>query len=246
VTHDDDGDAAAAQGHAGRIFQAPAIVPVSAAILIAIHGLLQMAGEDWQILSLYALSFIPARIGGGETFPAPPGAAVWSFVTYALLHGSWLHVIFNSIWLLIFGSAVASRLGSLGYLAVAAAGSIAGAALTLALHWGEPTVMIGASGSVSGLLAAAVPIMYAPGMRWGNAFGEKARSITPLSPSEFARNRGAMIFTLVWIVITLYSGATGWTGAGYADGFRIAWEAHLGGFAGGLAAFYFLEARCRT
>lgn len=245
MTHDDDRGAAVREP-AGRIFQAPVIVPASAAALIAIHGLLQFAGEEWQIYALYALSFIPARIGGSEMFPAPFGAAAWSFVTYALLHGSWLHVIFNAIWLLIFGSAVASRAGSLGYLVVAAAGSVAGAALTLAFHWGEPTVMIGASGSVSGLLAAAVPIMYAPGMQWGSAFGRRARSIRPLSPSEFARNRGAMIFTAVWITITLYSGATGWTGAGYADSFRIAWEAHLGGFAGGLAAFYFLEAWRRT
>jgi membrane associated rhomboid family serine protease len=47
----------------------------------------------------------------------------------------------------------------------------------------------------------------------------------------------------VWIAITLNSGATGWTGAGYLEEARIAWEAHLGGFIAGLFGFYILDRR---
>ena len=41
------------------------------------------------------------------------GAAL---VTYMLLHGSWMHLAFNCIWLLIFGTPVARYLGSMKFL----------------------------------------------------------------------------------------------------------------------------------
>ena len=52
-----------------------------------------------------------------------------------------------------------------------------------------------------------------------------------------SRKGRAVVFAVVWIAITLYSGATGWTGTGYLEEARIAWEAHLGGFYMGLLSF---------
>lgn len=228
------------------VFQAPAVVPVLIGLLVAIHVILQLAGTDWQIWALYAFAFIPARFGGGEAMPFIPGSQYWSLLSHAFLHADWTHLMFNSLWLLIFGTVAARYMGSLRFLVLAAASAVAGALATLALHWGESAIMIGASGAVSGLMAASVPIMYGRGMRWGTVLAGSPEAARPLSPLELLRNRNAVIFTVVWLVITLFSGATGWTGNSFLAEGGIAWEAHLGGFLAGLVAFYLLAPQVRA
>jgi membrane associated rhomboid family serine protease len=61
------------------------------------------------------------------------------------------------------------------------------------------------------------------------------RTGKPLAIGETLRDRRALIFMLVFLVITLASGVQGLPD--FADGARIAWEAHLGGFAAGLLAY---------
>jgi membrane associated rhomboid family serine protease len=225
------------------LFRAPKVVLIVIAILVAVHVAIQLGGESWQVWSLYAFSFIPARISGATPFPAIWGSQAWSFVTYGFLHADMMHLFFNSLWLLVFGSVVARRLGSFRFLVLACAATIMGAAATLLTHWGQAAIMIGASGAVSGLMAAAIPLMYGTGLRLGDTYRMDIATVRPLRPLEILTNRRALIFTLIWIAVTLFSGASGWTGASFMQDARIAWEAHLGGFVAGLLAFYWLDRR---
>jgi membrane associated rhomboid family serine protease len=224
-------------------FRAPKIVVILIALLAVIHLAIQLAGPSWQVWSLYAFSFIPARISGGAPFPAIWGSQVWSFLTYAFLHADLMHLFFNSLWLLVFGSVVARRLGALKFLMLAGAAAVVGAVATLISHWGEAAIVIGASGAVSGVMASAIPLMYGSGLRLGDTYRIDITMVTPLRPLEILGNRRAFIFTLIWIAVTLFSGASGWTGADFITKGRIAWEAHLGGFFAGLLAFYWLDRR---
>jgi membrane associated rhomboid family serine protease len=224
-------------------FRAPLVVLVLIAVLVFVHLAIQVAGESWQVWSLYAFSFIPARITGDVVFPAIWGSQVWSFLTYAFLHANLMHLFFNSLWLLVFGSVVARRLGPPKFLLLASAAAIMGAVATLLTHWGQVAIVIGASGAVSGVMAAAIPLMYGTGLRLGDTYRTDLSTVTPLRPLEILTNRRAFIFTLIWIAVTLFSGASGWTGADFVEVGRIAWEAHLGGFIAGLLAFYWLDPR---
>ena len=223
------------------IFRSPKVVLILIGGLVLVHLAIQLAGESWQVWSLYAFSFIPARITGAAPFPAIWGSQVWTFLTYAFLHANLMHLFFNSLWLLVFGSVVARRLGDLNFLMLASIAAIAGAVATLLTHWGEAAIVIGASGAVSGVMAAAIPLMYGAGLRLGDTYRMDISTVAPLRPTEILTNRRALIFTVIWIAVTLFSGASGWTGADFMTEGRIAWEAHLGGFFAGLAAFYWLD-----
>ena len=224
-------------------FRAPKVVLILIAVLAIVHGAIQIAGPDWRVWSLYAFAFIPARITGEAAFPAIWGSQAWSFLTYAFLHANLMHLFFNSLWLLVFGSVVARRLGPANFLLLAGAAAIVGAGTTLLTHWGQVAIVIGASGGVSGVMAAAIPLMYGSGLRLGDTYRTDIATVTPLRPIEILTNRRAFIFALIWIAVTLFSGASGWTGASFVEEGSIAWEAHLGGFITGLAAFYWLDRR---
>jgi membrane associated rhomboid family serine protease len=208
------------------IVNSPAVVIGLIMFLAIIHALRVIAGEDWEIWSVYAFALIPARMGGPEPVPMMEGSQWWSFLTYAFLHADWMHLGLNSLWLLIFGTPVARWFGSARFLAISALCAIGGAVVMVLTNWGSPIPVIGASGAVSGLMAAAIPIMYGHGR--------------PLTPGEFIRDRRALIFVVIWLLITLLSGTQGYIDE---DGLRIAWQAHLGGFFTGLIVYALMMRR---
>jgi membrane associated rhomboid family serine protease len=210
----------------GPIVNAPPIVLSIIAILIGIHGLIKMSGPDWEIWSLYAFALIPARFGGLESTPMIAGSQYWSLITYGFLHDGWLHVLLNSVWLLIFGTRVAQAFGALRFLAIALISTVGGALVMIAVYWSMFIVVVGASAGVSGLIAAAIPVMF-------------GRAGAPLSFGELLRHRRAIIFMLVFLGVTLFTGVQGMPG--FADDGRIAWEAHLGGFASGLLGYFIVR-----
>jgi membrane associated rhomboid family serine protease len=222
----------------------PTVALAVVAVLAAIHAGLWYLGEDWKVWSLYALSFIPARLGGGEAVAAPWGAEVWGFASYALLHQDVYHLGFNGLWLLIFSTPLARRLGAVRYLVLLVLAAVAGAVAMLPLNYGKFLIVIGASASVSGALAAVIPVMFAPGFRAASAAGADMARLRVLAPRELVRNSRALVFAAVFLAMTLLTGASmAMTGTAFFEERNIAWEAHLGGFIAGLLLFYLLDRR---
>jgi membrane associated rhomboid family serine protease len=220
----------------------PAVVLAVIAVLGAVHLGLWFLGPDWQIWSHYALAFIPARLGGGEPVAYPEGAQYWTFLTYALLHGDAVHLGSNSIWLLIFSTPLARRWGALRYLILLAVSAVTGAVAVLFTHWGMFIVVVGASASVSAVLAAAIPIMTGPDyLLRGNEKLDHTK-LRVLSFAELLTNSRALAFAAIFLGMTLLTGASQiTTGTAFLEERSVAWEAHLAGFLVGLLLFYLLD-----
>ena len=241
VFQDPDQPSAAELRRQNRAINVPPGVLWLILALVAVHGIRQVIGPSLDNWVLFTFAFIPARFApppelANVILPGPDGARWWSFLTHALLHGDWMHLIINSIWMLAFGSVLARRLGTARFLAVSAVAAAAGAAVNLALHWGgELTLLVGASGAVSGQLAGAVRLMFAEGGSLATLRRQRFERVRALSLLDTFRTPAALMFLGVWFVITIFAGAVSFGPPG--EEARIAWEAHVGGFLAGLVCF---------
>jgi membrane associated rhomboid family serine protease len=81
----------------------------------------------------------------------PDHLFIWQFITYAFLHGGWMHIIGNMYFLYLFGNNVNDRLGNVGYLCFYLAGAVF-SAIGHILFNAAPVV--GASGAVAAVTGA--------------------------------------------------------------------------------------------
>jgi membrane associated rhomboid family serine protease len=222
----------------------PAVVWL-AAIFIGVHLVRQIAGRDVDEWIVVAFAFVPARYSeAGLLLPGGVTALVWSPITYAFLHADFLHLLINIVWMASFGSALARRFGAARFLLLSAVSAAAGAGATYAIHPGEETIVIGASGAVSGMMAATARFAFSPGGPLA-VRGTAASYRVPAPPLVSALGNGrALGFILVWFGINLLFGLTGGLIPGVSG--PIAWEAHLGGFLAGLLCFDLLDPAARS
>jgi membrane associated rhomboid family serine protease len=168
------------------------------------------------------------------------GPRWWSLVTYGALHGGTAHVAMNCLWLAVFGSPVARRLGVIAFGALIIAGIVAGALLHVWMHAVDVVPLVGASAGVSAATGAAARFVFSRGLQFGAVkTPQAARALPALSLVGMVRNRAALVFVLVWFASNWLFGA-GVPAFGTAES-SIAWEAHVGGFVAGLALFPLLD-----
>lgn len=212
------------------IFNLPTVIVVLLAAMALIHVVRVYLLDDLQQIWMIAnFAFFPSFPEGALPWgDVLPGARIWSFVTYALLHGGWGHLLMNGFWMAAFGSPLAWRFGAARFLAFSALAAVAGASVHLIVHGGEQVPLVGASAAVSAHMAGAARFLFiappgVPRSYWSPA--------APLS--VVLRDQRTLVFLGAWLGINLVFGLTG----GLGGGTNIAWEAHLGGFAVGLLLF---------
>jgi membrane associated rhomboid family serine protease len=152
--------------------------------------------------------------------PAEMFERPWSLITYIFIHGGWLHILGNMIYLWVFGDNVEDAQGHILYFFFfLGAGVFAGltqAAVSFAV--GNPYVpLIGASGAISGVLGAYM--RYFPHAR---VFGFIPVLIF-LIPIEWP----AAVFIGFWFMLQILNGLVFLP---FAHEGGVAWFAHIGGF----------------
>lgn len=223
------------------IFNVPGVVALTLLVLVGIHAVRDFVltpSLDNEVLWLFA--FMPLRYESsvlGNAYPGGLAADVWTFVTYALLHGSWTHVGLNGVWLLAFGTPIARRFGAVRFLLFFAVTAAGGALAHLAVYAGSPVPMVGASAAISGFMAAAIRFAFQRGgpLRLIGSHQDEAYRVPAPPLLTVLREPRALVFLAAWFGLNLLFGL----GSFGVDGAEqsVAWEAHVGGFLAGLIGF---------
>ena len=165
---------------------------------------------------------------------------IWTYITYAFLHGSWMHLFVNIFWMAAFGSAIAWRFGNTRFLVYSAVCAVGGAVFHLITHLGELVPTVGASAAISGHMAGAMRFIFLAGGPLGGFRGNNVSSyqIPAISLKESFSNPQILTFLAVWFGLNLLIGLVG---SAFILGSSIAWQAHIGGFLVGLLLFDFFD-----
>ena len=198
------------------IFNLPDVVVVLIAILVGIHSFATICSAPISISnSCSTFAFIPARItvrASADALPGGEGAAIWSFLTYALLHADWGHLGINCLWLAAFGSPLARRFGAARFLLFSAIGAVGGAFLHLACpSRARMSPLIGASAAISAHMAGASRFVFGERRAASRmAMGSEAyrRPAQPLLGHSSA-TAGWSMFVAVWFGLNLVFGLLG-------------------------------------
>lgn len=206
-----------------------------AANVVVFFGQLLLGPMTERVIQTFG--YIPARFLN----PAAYGYAWWevgiTLVSSLFLHGGFVHLIGNLIYLWVFGGAIEEAMGHvryfLFYLACGAAGS-----LTHTLLFPASTIpSIGASGSIAGLLGAF--LILRPHARIVTLF--------PLVVYWAMAEIPAILFLPVWFGMQFFNGFLSIQAArGTQEIAGIAWWAHVGGFVFGMAVAAIVRTAART
>jgi membrane associated rhomboid family serine protease len=182
----------------------------------------------WLIIAANILVFIFIQgFGTNEratmTFALVPayllaGGGFLTLITSMFLHGGFLHLAGNMLFLGVFGDNVECRIGHgrylLLYLGSGIIGALAHVVMAALSGSGFETPLIGASGAISGVLGAYLVLF--PGNR-----------VTVLLFNFIPTRLSAWFVIGFWFVMQVAGGLSGWTTGG------VAYLVHIGGFAAG-------------
>ncbi len=217
------------------IFNVPMVILVLLGLFALVHFGRTLLTPQQDLQFLIEMAFIPARYVDGLL--ASGLAGFTSFVTYNFLHGDITHLGVNSIWMLAMGSAVAKRVGAWRFLVFSFVCSLFAAFAHLLTHFGEVVPVIGASGAVSGHMAAAIRFIFsAPDPRQADLEEDRELWAVPMKTLGETLRDGRVLAVLgIWLLTNVLSGI-GVLSMGQGDN-PIAWQAHIGGFLAGLLLF---------
>lgn len=172
---------------------------------------LGLIAANFAVFLLEQVAFVPI-VSLFALWPIGPHFRWWQLVTFAFIHGGWLHILFNMFAIFVFAPWIERFWGARRFLVYYFACTLSAALAQLAVQrlTGSPEPTIGASGGIFGLLLAFAVLFPR----------ERLMLLIPPIPMP------AWLFVSVYAVAELIFGVTGTFG-------DIAHFAHLGGMLGG-------------
>ena len=212
-----------------------ALIALNIAAWIFVQGL----GMEPRLgASVCTLGLVPGELlqtlAPGTTFQVGPNAFCtltdtpnWlTTVSHMFLHGGWLHIIGNLWFLWIFGNNVEDSMGHVRFAVFYVLCGLGAAVAQILADPASGIPMVGASGAIAGVMGGYL-LLY-----------PKAR-ITSLLGLVFPIRLPAYVFLTGWLVLQFVSLRAPASEGGPA----VAWWAHIGGFAAGLAITFLLRSR---
>jgi membrane associated rhomboid family serine protease len=205
--------------------------PYVNAALIVTNALIFLYGYSlggYMDLFIFRYGLIPANV-----FSSAPHSELadrlYPFLTSMFLHGGWLHLIGNMLFLYIFGDNVEGRMGHFRYLVFYIVCGLIAALFQFVTNIHSVIPMVGASGAISGVLGAYM------------TFYPRSRILTLVPIFFFIQfiHIPAAVFIFIWFIMQFLSGL-GTLNAPKESG-GIAFWAHIGGFVAGLLLARFFD-----
>ncbi|MCC6387850.1 MAG: rhomboid family intramembrane serine protease [Dehalococcoidia bacterium] len=176
--------------------------------------------------SLQPVEFFDAVRGDAPpvTSPQPRWEIIVTIITAMFLHGGWLHIGGNMLFLWVFGDNIEDRLGHIPYLLFYLAAGIAASLVQGVLDATSVVPVLGASGAVAGVLGAY--IVWFPKATVSVVIPFFVLIFIPIPVP-------AVVMIGIWFLQNLLAGVAT-LGAAAAPGQGVAWFAHIGGFLFGM------------
>jgi len=182
------------------------------------------------------VSRVPVRGVPGGFIPEAPGPTpiYLTLLTSMFMHGGWLHIGGNMLYLWIFGDNVEDNFGHLKYLIFYLLCGFAASFAQIAIDPDSPVPSLGASGAIAGVLGSYL-IMFPR---------NKVRVLLPIFIIWTVVSLPAVLVIGFWIVIQLFSqfAAISEHSAQTAGG-GVAYMAHIGGFFAGVVLTFLFRNR---
>jgi len=175
---------------------------------------------------LFNVAFVPAR------FWYVPGALLANIITMFVsmfLHGGWLHLGGNMLYLWVFGDNVEDRLGHAKYLFFYLGCGLIATLAHAVMNPASRVPSIGASGAIAGVLGAYI-VLYPK---------QRVTTLIPIFIFITVREIPAVFLLGFWIVVQLFFGAAS-MGGNLQNAGGVAYFAHIGGFIAGMALIVLL------
>jgi rhomboid family protein len=212
--------------------------PAATVLIIALNVLIFLYELSLgRALEVFILQYgaVPLRfILAGQTEQVSTLERFLPLFTSMFLHGGWLHVGGNMLYLWIFGDNIEDRLGHLGFLVFYLACGLAAALTQIYINPTSKIPMVGASGAVAGVLGAYLVLFP----------HSRVLALIPILFFFQVVELPALVFLIFWFLMQFFSGAVAITATTYATG-GVAWWAHIGGFISGMALGFLLPKRKR-
>jgi membrane associated rhomboid family serine protease len=201
----------------------PALVVVGLILLNVVAFLVELSQPSDAALQSFiqAWGVVPREYTAARDLPPTIALPFWStLVTSMFLHGGWMHLFGNMLYLWIFGDNIEKVMGAgrfiLFYLICGLAASFA----HIAFGGGSTVPAVGASGAISGILGAYLVLFPR----------NQVRVLTRGGVTSVP----AIVVLGLWIVIQMISGIGSLATTSETGGGGVAYMAHIGGFIAGL------------
>jgi len=182
-------------------------------VILFIYELTLSQVQLEQFITEYGV--VPAQILRGEN--------TGSLISSMFLHGGWLHIIGNMLFLWVFGDNIEAVKGHIGFVLFYIIGGLAASFAHIYSNPASEIPSIGASGAVSAMLGAY--IVWFPTSR--------IKVLVPIIFFITVIHMNAFFFLFIWAAQQFFYGFAS-IGTATAQTAGIAWWAHIGGFVFGL------------
>ncbi len=198
--------------------------PVATNILIGLCVAVQLGvmvgGDGFAETVIFGFGLIPARISAALAGQVGLAGAAGSLVTHMFVHGGWLHLLLNMVFLAWVGRYVEWVVGRGMLYVLFLVGGLAGAALQVASDPGSFTPVVGASGAIAAVFGA-YAVLFAR---------NRAETRRVLGISISGETLTALWYAATWIALQLLIGFV----FSSPGGLQVAIWTHIGGFIAGL------------